>query len=164
MRQGRTQVRRFMASTAVTGLVALAATTTAGAQGAEYCEGDGGPAGQVSDAEHSVLLGEPPLPNGVRASRIEVDGVATRVLESGPAGAADAVVFIHGHPGDARHWDDLLVANGRFARTIAFDISGYGQSDKSARQVQSLKGAAGYIDGMLRRLGVRRTVLVLHDF
>ena len=146
------------------GVVALVAAATASAQGAEYCEGDGGPAGRATDAEHSVLLGELPVPSGVRTSRIDVDGVATRVLEAGPAGASDAVVFVHGHPGDARHWDDLLVANGRFARTIAFDVSGYGQSDKSARKVQSLKGAAGYLDGTLRRLGVKRAVLVLHDF
>ena len=129
-----------------------------------YCEADGGPLGAASDLEHSVLLGEAPLPAGLRSSRISVDGVGTRVVQGGPADAEDAIVFIHGNPGSARDYDDLLAAGGEFARTVAFDMSGYGESDHFARQVQSQEGAARFIDGALRELGVRRAVLVLHDF
>nr|MDQ3933292.1 alpha/beta hydrolase [Actinomycetota bacterium] len=144
-------------------LAALLLPSAASAQ-ADYCEGDGGPAGMASDAEHSVLVGEPPLPRGVRSGRIEVDGIATRYLEAGPPTARDAVLFIHGHPGSSRDWDALLAATGRYARVIAFDVSGYGQSDESARQVQSTRGAVRYIQGVLDRLGVRRVVLGVHDF
>jgi pimeloyl-ACP methyl ester carboxylesterase len=57
-----------------------------------------------------------------------------------------------------------VAANGRFARTVAFDISGYGKSDKNAPQIQTTDGAAQYIQGVLDKLGVKRVVLVVHDF
>ncbi|HEX8645727.1 MAG TPA: alpha/beta hydrolase [Thermoleophilaceae bacterium] len=142
-------------------MVALGA---AQAQAQGYCEGDGGPAGAATDAEHSVLVGEPPLPRGVRSSRVSVDGISTRVLQAGPADAHDAVVFVHGSPGSARDWDDLVAANGKFARTIAFDVSGYGQSHEEANGFQSSDGAARFIGGVLDRLGVARAVLGVHDF
>jgi len=129
-----------------------------------YCQGDGGPLGAATDLEHSVLLGEEPLPVGLRSARLTVDGVSTRVVEGGPPGARDAVVFVHGNPGSSRDFDDLMAAGGAFARTVAFDISGYGESDHFAAQVQSTEGAARYIGGVLGRLGIERAVLVLHDF
>ena len=129
-----------------------------------YCEGDGGPLGAASDAEHSVLLGEAPLPAGLRSRRVSVDGVSTRVVEGGPAAAREAVVFVHGSPGSARDYDDLLTAGGAFARTVAFDMSGYGESDHFASQVQSTEGAARFIGRALEELGVRRAVIVMHDF
>ena len=33
-----------------------------------YCEGNGGPAGMATDAEHEVLLGDPPLPAAFAAA------------------------------------------------------------------------------------------------
>lgn len=145
-------------------LLLAALTPAAAAQAPPYCEGDGGPLGAATDAEHSVLLGEAPLPPGLRSTRVSVDGVGTRVIEGGPAGARDAVVFVHGSPGSARDFDDLLAAGGAFARTVAFDVSGYGESDHFAREVQSTEGAGRFIGAMLDRLGIRRAVLVLHDF
>jgi pimeloyl-ACP methyl ester carboxylesterase len=148
---------------------ALALPTTAAGQGSPgdatlYCTPDGGPLGMASDAEHSVQLGEEPLPAGTRTSQVSIDGVVTRVVEAGPAGARDAIVFVHGNPGSARDFDALMTAGGEFARTVAFDMSGYGQSDKLAAQVQSTDGAAAYIGAVLAQLGVDRAVLVLHDF
>ena len=157
--------RSFVAAAVL--LVALAPAAAAQAPPGDptrYCEGDGGPLGAVTDAEHSVLLGEAPLPAGLRSSRISVDGVSTRVVEGGPARADHAVVFVHGSPGSSRDYDDLMAAGGEFARTVAFDVSGYGESDHFAPQVQSTEGAARYIAGALDELGIRRAVLVLHDF
>jgi pimeloyl-ACP methyl ester carboxylesterase len=156
-------VRMRLAAALLVTLAALAVPSAAAAQ-ADYCEGDGGPAGAATDAEHGVLVGEPPLPAGVRSGRVAVEGVATRYLEAGPPSARDAVVFVHGHPGSSRDWDALLAATGRYARSIALDVSGFGQSDESARQVQSTTGAARYIQGVIDRLGVRRAVVVVHDF
>jgi pimeloyl-ACP methyl ester carboxylesterase len=130
-----------------------------------YCTPDGGPQGQATDAEHTVLLGDPPLPAGVRESRVAAGGISTRVLQAGPATATDAVVFLHGSPNNARDWDDLMAASGGFARAVAFDIPGYGKSDKAdPPELNTTDGAAGYIQGVLDRLGVRRAVLVVHDF
>ena len=58
--------------------------------------------------------------------------MSTRVQEAGPPDAREAIVFLHGSPDSSRDWDDLVAANGRFARTVAFDVSGYGKSDKGA--------------------------------
>ena len=142
----------------------LAAAPAAYAQ-SNYCEGDGGPEGQASDREHTVLLGEKPLPAGAVSSRVTVGGVTTRVVQAGPAWSEDAVVFVHGNPDSARDWDDLVAAGGRFTRTVAFDVSGYGQADKAAPAgVQTTNGVARYIQGLLDQLGVKRAVLVVHDF
>jgi pimeloyl-ACP methyl ester carboxylesterase len=129
-----------------------------------YCTPGGGPLGAVTDAEHTVLVGDPPLPRTVRRSRVTVGGVSTRVLQSGPRGARWAVVFVHGNPGSSRDWDDLLAAGGRFARTIAFDMPGFGRSEKRPPKFHTTNGAAAYIQGVMSKLGVRHAVLVLHDF
>jgi pimeloyl-ACP methyl ester carboxylesterase len=152
----------------VTAMVAAClAAPLASAQGpdpTQYCAGGGGPLGLASDAEHTVLVGDPKLPAGVRESRVDVGGVSTRVIQSGPADASEAVVFLHGSPDSARDWDDLVAANGRFTRTVAFDFPGYGKSDKVAPEVQTTDGAAAYVQGVLERLGIKRAVLVMHDF
>jgi pimeloyl-ACP methyl ester carboxylesterase len=151
---------------AVALLAAVAGASTAHADdpASQYCVGDGGPLGMATDAEHSVLLGDPPLPPGVRTGRVTVGGVSTRVQQAGPPRASEAIVFVHGSPDSSRDWDDLVAANGRFARTVAFDIPGYGKSDKVAPQIQTTDGAAQYIQGVLDKLGIKRVALVVHDF
>lgn len=155
--------------TAIAGIVVAMVVAASGAKAADpdptqYCVGDGGPLGAATAAEHNVLVGDPRLPPGVRQRRITVDGVSTRITESGPRHAKEAVLFVHGNPTSARDWDDLVAANGRFARTVALDIPGYGKSDKLSTSIQTLNGAAGYIDGVRRALGISRVVLVAHDF
>jgi pimeloyl-ACP methyl ester carboxylesterase len=129
-----------------------------------YCTGDGGPLGIATDAEHNVLIGDPPVPAGARESRVTVAGVSTRIVQAGPPQARDAIVFLHGNPGSARDWDDLVAANGKFARTVAIDIPGWGKSDKLHPEGQTTDGAATYIQGVLDALGIHRVVLVAHDF
>jgi pimeloyl-ACP methyl ester carboxylesterase len=131
-----------------------------------YCDGspDGGASGAFTDAEHTVLVGDPPLPANVRESRQTVDGFATRVLEAGPATAEEAVVFVHGNPGSSRDFDGLLSSTGRFARAVAFDVPGFGRADDRRGGPYTHTGVAAYLNGLLARLGIRRAHLVLHDF
>jgi pimeloyl-ACP methyl ester carboxylesterase len=129
-----------------------------------YCDGSGGPAGAATDAEHSVKLGDARLPAGVRSGRVTVDGVSTRVLEAGPANAKEAVLFLHGSPTNARDWDDLLAATGRFTRAIAIDMPGYGKSQKNVGARQNSDGAVRFIQRTIEELGLRRVVLVGHDY
>jgi pimeloyl-ACP methyl ester carboxylesterase len=152
-------------------LVAAALVPIAGAQAQSgssdatlYCTPGGGPLGAATDAEHNVLVGDPPLRPGVRQSRVSVGGVSTRVLQSGPRRARHAVVFVHGNPDSARDWDALAAAGSPFARMVAFDMPGFGRSDKLPTKFQTTDGAAAYIQGVMRKLGIRRVVLVLHDF
>src|SRR3954451_6011601 len=150
-------------------VLALACVCASGASAADpdptlYCVGDGGPLGAATAAEHTVLVGDPKLPPGVSESRLTVGGVSTRITQAGPRDARDAVVFVHGNPGSARDWDDLVAASGRFARTVALDIPGWGKADKLNASIQTLDGAAAYIEAVRRQLGIDRVVLVAHDF
>src|SRR4051794_41670473 len=129
-------------------LGALCAGSTASAAAPDptlYCVGDGGPLGAATAAEHTVLVGDPKLPAGVTERRISVAGGSTRIIEAGPPRAKEAVLFVHGNPGSARDWDDLVAANGKFARTVALDVPGWGKSDKANASIQTLDGAAAYI-------------------
>src|SRR3954447_2200815 len=149
--------------------LALATVGASGASAADpdptlYCVGDGGPLGAATAAEHTVLVGDPKLPAGVRERRVSVAGGSTRIIQAGPPRAKEAVLFVHGNPGSARDWDDLVAANGRFARTVALDIPGWGKSDKSNAAIQTTDGAAAYIDAVRRKLGIEHVILVAHDF
>jgi pimeloyl-ACP methyl ester carboxylesterase len=148
----------------VAAVVAASSASAADPDPTQYCVGDGGPLGVATDTEHTVLLGDPPLPPGVRTGRVTVGGVSTRVQQAGPPNAQEAIVFVHGSPDSSRDWDQLLAASGHFARAVAFDIPGYGKSDKVAPQIQTTNGAAGYIAGVLDKLGIKRAVLFVHDF
>jgi pimeloyl-ACP methyl ester carboxylesterase len=159
------RVGRGVALVVALAAVIAAATASAADPGpTQYCVGHGGPLGIATDAEHTVLIGDPPLPAGVRTGRVSVGGVSTRVQQAGPPNAQEAIVFVHGSPDSSRDWDQLLAASGHFARAVAFDIPGYGKSDKVAPQIQTTDGAAGYIAGVLDKLGIKRAVLVVHDF
>jgi pimeloyl-ACP methyl ester carboxylesterase len=101
---------------------------------------------------------------GLRSSAVTVNGVRSPVLEAGPAGATEAIVFVHGNPGVAAHWTALLEPAGAFARAIALDMPGYGGADKPRELPYTVPGYAAHLAGALDQLGVRRVHLVLHDF
>jgi pimeloyl-ACP methyl ester carboxylesterase len=90
-------------------------------------------------------------------------GLRTRVLEAGPGGSGEAVVFLHGGPGSANDRDDLLPQVGAFARAIAFDLPGFGRADKPGDWDYSPYSYATFIAGALSVLGVRRAHLVMGD-
>lgn len=100
----------------------------------------------------------------VRSREIVVGGIRSPVLESGPADAREAVLFVHGNPGSSRDWEDLVSRVGAFARAIAVDMPGFGQADKPDDFEYTVLGYAKHLDAMLGALGVDRVHLVLHDF
>jgi pimeloyl-ACP methyl ester carboxylesterase len=95
---------------------------------------------------------------------ISVDGLRTPLIEAGPGGDSEAVVFIHGNPGSRLDWEDLVGRVGDFGRALAFDMPGFGQADKPRDFDYRIEGYAAFIDGALAQLGVKRAHLVLHDF
>jgi pimeloyl-ACP methyl ester carboxylesterase len=102
--------------------------------------------------------------SALRSSAVTVNGVRSPVLEAGPAGAEEAIVFVHGNPGVAAHWTGLLEPAGTFARAIALDMPGYGGADKPRELPYTVEGYAAHLAGALDQLGVHRVHLVLHDF
>jgi pimeloyl-ACP methyl ester carboxylesterase len=99
-----------------------------------------------------------------RTTAVTVDGVRSPVLEAGPAGASEAIVFVHGNPGVAEDWRALLEPAGAFARAVAITMPGYGDADKPHDLPYTVPGYARHLAGALDALGVQRAHLVLHDF
>ena len=102
--------------------------------------------------------------NRLDERRITVRGIGLPVLEAGPAGAREAVVFLHGNPGSGQDWSNLLCHTGEFARAIAPDMPGFGRADKPRDFTYSVTGYADFLGALLAELGVDRAHLVLHDF
>src|SRR5688572_17513431 len=93
--------------------------------------------------------------SSVRTGELSALGLRTRVLEAGPAGAAEAVVFVHGGPGSADDWDRLLPEVGELGRAVAFDLPGFGEADKPADwSGYQAVGWAMFISAALNRLRI----------
>jgi pimeloyl-ACP methyl ester carboxylesterase len=86
------------------------------------------------------------------------------VLTAGPPDGAEAVVFVHGNPGPADDWRDLLTRAGELGRAIAPDMPGYGRADKPKDFSYSVDGYAGHLAALLDQLGITRAHIVAHDF
>jgi pimeloyl-ACP methyl ester carboxylesterase len=100
----------------------------------------------------------------VREREMVVDGLRTVLAESGPANAEEAVVFVHGNPGPALDWHDLMGRTGEFVRSLAMDMPGFGRADKPRDFALPVEGHARFLTTALNDLGVKRAHLVLHDF
>ena len=104
-------------------------------------------------------------PAAVRERPLSVDGMRSRVLETGSETATEAVVFVHGNPNSADEWRGLMRQTGAFARSIAVDMPGFGRADRPGNEFKvPVEGPAGFLGGALDQLGVNRAPLVLHDF
>jgi pimeloyl-ACP methyl ester carboxylesterase len=98
----------------------------------------------------------------VRVGELSALGMRTRVLEAG-SGREEAVVFLHGSPGSANHWDDLLPRVAAFGRAVAFDLPGFGRADRPADWDYSASSYALFIAGALSELGIGHAHLVMSD-
>lgn len=106
------------------------------------------------------------LPDGaeIRRSSVSVAGVSSPVLSAGPGDRSEAIVFVHGNPGAAHEWSDLMKRTCGFARCVAIDMPGFGGADKPRNFDYTAQGYARHLDGALQQLGIRRAHLVVHDF
>lgn len=100
---------------------------------------------------------------GVRTRELRADGLRTRVLETGPRGTGEAIMLLHGSPGSANDWDDLLPRVGTLARSIAFDLPGFGEAEKPQDWAYSPSSFARFITSALTELDVTRAHLVMSD-
>lgn len=90
---------------------------------------------------------------------LDVDGVATRVLESGTG--EEAVVFVHGTGGRADRWArniDPVAAAG--FRAIAMDLPGHGFASKGTGVACSVPAYVDFLGGFLDAAGVARATIV----
>lgn len=97
-------------------------------------------------------------------SSIVVGKTWTRIYQAGPHQATEAVVFIHGNPGSAADWVDLVEEVGEFSRAVAIELPDFGQTVAAPGFDHTLDGYANFVGDALRTLGINRVRLVLHDF
>lgn len=95
---------------------------------------------------------------------VSAAGVSSRVLTLGSQDSPQAVVFVHGNPGAAHEWSDLMRRVGGFARCVAIEMPGFGDADKRRDFDYTAEGYARHLAGILDQLGVARAHRVLHDF
>jgi pimeloyl-ACP methyl ester carboxylesterase len=100
----------------------------------------------------------------LRELRPQVGGISSSGIEAGPAGAREAVVFVHGNPGSSSDWTALVQASGELARALAFDMPGFGHASKPREFPYHVGSYAEFLRDALAQLGVERAHLVLHDF
>ena len=95
---------------------------------------------------------------------VSVHGVRSPVLAAGPTDGSEAVVFVHGNPGPADDWRELLTRAGALGRAIAPDMPGYGHADKPKDFSYSVDGYARHLAALLDQLAITRAHIVAHDF
>jgi pimeloyl-ACP methyl ester carboxylesterase len=112
-----------------------------------------------------VAEGGAGAPAPVTRRRFEAAGVSSRLVEAGPAGSSEAVVFVHGNPGSADDWAPLVeAAAGTGRRAVAFDLPDFGETVAAPGFEHSAPGYAAFLGTALAALGIERVHLVLHDF
>lgn len=99
----------------------------------------------------------------IREARLTVGEISTRILTSGPEHGEEAVVFVHGAPGDALVWKRLQSDIGDFTRTVAFDLPGYGLADQPATFPHTMDAYAEFVGRVIESLGISRAHLVMND-
>ncbi len=101
---------------------------------------------------------------GIRERSITVSGQKTRLLESGTRKGKVAVVLVHGIPGSAADWADLLPQLGnRNRRAVALDMPGFGHAADAWGLGRTPDVGARFLNRAMRKLGIRRVHLVAHD-
>jgi pimeloyl-ACP methyl ester carboxylesterase len=99
----------------------------------------------------------------LRRSEIVAGGVRSPIIEAGPPGNPEAVLFLHGNPGCGEDWEDLLHAAGTWARALAVDMPGFGRAEKPSGFPYTMAGYIQHLDDLIVALGLQRVHLVLHD-
>ena len=70
--------------------------------------------------------------HSIERAEVSINGVRSPIVRAGDAQSREAVVFVHGNPGSANDWLDLIEHVAPFGRALAADMPGYGRADKPA--------------------------------
>ena len=96
-------------------------------------------------------------------SNIAVGDHWIRTFQGGPHQASEAVVFVHGNPGSAADFEELVKTVAPPRRAVAFDLPDFGQSIAAPGFSHTKAEYAKFLDDAFEVLGIRRAHLVLHD-
>lgn len=90
-----------------------------------------------------------------------VDGVRIAYRDRG---RGEPVVFLHGTPSHAYEWRRIVPRiQAAGYRTIAYDLLGYGLSERPAHRDTSVAAQTDLLEGVLDALGVGTVNIVAHD-
>jgi pimeloyl-ACP methyl ester carboxylesterase len=81
-------------------------------------------------------------------------------------GSGDAVVLLHGWPGDHRDWREVAGRLGDGVEVVAPDLRGFGESDKHPEEpgrAYSARAQAASVLGLIAELELRRPVIAGYD-
>jgi pimeloyl-ACP methyl ester carboxylesterase len=94
--------------------------------------------------------------------RLAVGGAGVHIAIEGQG---PAVLFLHGNPDTHELWDGVIGRMKAQCRCLAPDLPGFGLSGEPIGFDCSLRGLAGWVDGLVEALGVTEPLdLVVHDF
>ncbi len=96
----------------------------------------------------------------ITSSSVNVDGLNIHYLT---AGDGDPVVFLHGWPASSYLWRKIMEPLAQYRLVIAPDLPGFGLSDKPPDDPYTFDYHVNIFNSFLRRMGVERTDLVVHD-
>jgi pimeloyl-ACP methyl ester carboxylesterase len=80
------------------------------------------------------------------------------------AGVGEPLVLIHGFPTSSWDWYKVWHPLSERYRVIAFDMIGFGFSDKPRRYAYSIHDQADIFEALLRHLGLNYCHLLAHDY
>ena len=81
-------------------------------------------------------------------------------------GQGEPLLFFHGNPTSSYLWRNVIgpVAKATSKRVIAFDLLGFGKSDKPTGVKHTLKLHADVVKGFIKNLGLKNLILVGDDW
>ncbi len=104
------------------------------------------------------MLGESQM-SEITGDYLDLDDLRLHYVASG---AGDPVVLLHGWPTSSFVWRKVMPALAEGNRVIAFDLPGYGLSDKPLDASYSFRFFDRVMDGALDALGIETTGLAVH--
>lgn len=96
---------------------------------------------------------------------IEINGVKMHYIDENNANIPNQTTFvcIHGNPTSSYLWRNIIPYLKTKGRVIAFDLIGFGKSDKPTLDY-SLATHATYVDAFINSLKLHHIVFVIHDW
>ena len=101
-----------------------------------------------------------PTATNIASNFVEVEDIRLHYLS---AGEGDPVLLLHGWPTSSYLWRNIIATLSETKQVIALDLPGFGQSDKGFEESYSFNYYDRVIDGFLKKLGISRTSLIVHD-
>lgn len=108
-----------------------------------------------------------PMPGEPQATYTHVDGVRLRYLDSAEAHPEDlqkpTVVLVHGFASSIENWVTVIPALRPSHRILAFDLKGFGWSERPEGDYSNL-AQARLLLGLMKQRGIERAALVGHSW